>query len=133
VVTPDPLTRPSLDELVLTPEGFAELPLGSSPGSFDPAMSIIEYVDLDCGDGAIASGWQAVESDPNTGFGSFGIGLLEDGSVSSIQVFSNLISTDHGIVERMYSRPIRVSKSWGQMIASMSTSLRPHPAGCECR
>ncbi len=90
-------TRPTLDELVLTPEGFAELPLGSSPASLDPATAIVELVDLDCGGGTVVSGWQPLGIDRSTQTGAFGVYVSDSGHLRAIQVHSALISTERGI------------------------------------
>ncbi len=94
--TAAPLTRPTLDQLVLTTAGFAELPLGSSPASFDPATSIVELVTIQC-DGTAVSGWEPVEKDPHMPWSAFGIGVNPAGFVTAIQVRSSLISTERNI------------------------------------
>ncbi len=95
--TASPASRTPLDQLVLTTTGFAELPLGSSPASFDPATSVVEIETVDCGEDRVESGWEAVEFDPNTRFSAFGVETTEDGVVTAVEVYSNLIATAHGI------------------------------------
>ncbi len=95
--TAAPSTRPTLDQLVLTTAGFAELPLGSSPASFDPATSIVKLVTIEC-EGVAVSGWRTIEVDPDfLAPQAFGIAVNDAGFVTAIQVRSPLISTDRNI------------------------------------
>jgi hypothetical protein len=91
------MARPALDQLRLTPSGFAELPLGSDPATTDPAVSIVERSSVECEPGRTLTLWQPAEADPTTPYGAFGVAVNDQGSVTAIQVSSELISTDRGI------------------------------------
>ena len=95
--TPEP-TRPALRELVLSPGGFEQLPLGIDPATIDPAVSIVEATPLECDPATLS--WHAVESAFPTdaqGHRPFAI-AVRDSQVRAIQVvWSRDIKTAEGI------------------------------------
>jgi hypothetical protein len=91
--TPVPITtRPTIEELILEPSGFAVLPLGVDPASIDPAVSVVEFVTLECE----ISGWFDVTYESNVKY-NFVIASDDANIVRAIQVFSPSIRTATGI------------------------------------
>lgn len=82
--TPEP-TRPALAELVLSPGGFAQLPLGIDPASIDPGIAIIASAPLECDPARV--GWSSDVAFPpdSKGHRPFSV-AVRDSQVRGIQV-----------------------------------------------
>lgn len=97
--TPTPIpTRPALDELVLSPGGFEQLPLGVDLTTIDPSVAIVESEPLECD--PTTRSWHPVESafptDAN-GHPPFWV-AAHDSLLTGIQVvWSAEITTAEGI------------------------------------
>lgn len=94
--TPTP-TRPALGELVLTPGGFDQLPLGVDPSTIDPAIAIISSSPLECDASVLAWSTDAVWPPDESGHRPFSV-AVRDGLVRGIQVvWTPEIKTAQGI------------------------------------
>lgn len=96
--TPTP-TRPALDELVLSPGGFEQLPLGVDLTTIDPAVAIVESMPLEC-DPATLSWNPVADAFPRDADGHDPFWVAADGGsrLIGIQVvWSGEIKTAEGI------------------------------------
>jgi predicted small lipoprotein YifL len=98
--TPEPETRPLLGDLALTPDGFAELPLGEVPTS-DPALAMVTLDAAACGGEGV---WNADPSYTSTDPAVYGPGtaftVASDGPagpLTRIDLNAGDIPTESGI------------------------------------
>lgn len=97
--------RPSLDSLVISPDGVGPLRLGETPPT-GGAGAMVEWLDGDCievaddGSGRVAGRWAATYARRTTPFGTwsepFGM-AVDDGRVSRIEVLTNGLATSTGV------------------------------------
>lgn len=94
--TPTP-TRPALAELVLTPGGFEQLPLGIDPSTIDPAIAMISSSPLECDASVLAWSTDAVWPPDSSGHRPFSV-AVRDGVLHGIQVvWTSEIKTAQGV------------------------------------
>lgn len=97
--------RPSLDSLVISPDGVGPVRLGQAPPAEGPS-AVVEWRDRDCitfdGDGSrlVTGRWAATYSWRTTPDGTvtepFGV-AMEDGRVSRIEVVTDGLATEAGV------------------------------------
>ena len=87
---------PTLDELVLTEHGLADLAIGVDPASLNPATALVEERAWDCeGTGESGTAWYPVLEDDGEHY-PYSVLVPDTGVISSITVSSPRISTDRG-------------------------------------
>jgi len=106
--TPTPEPRaPTVDELVITPDGLGTLVIGQEP-SDAPELRMIQFEPNWCADSHTGQDWGVADGDPNAarwvpiaaygpdGAAPWGVSVL-DGVLERIDIFDESIPTDLGI------------------------------------